>query len=120
MAAVTRARLLDLMKVQCQIFSTTYNPEGIRMGNKILRQRLRGPSLAKYYPPKGPTINTLEKEFKSLGLEVLDEEEEDRQEHLAGQVACVLLLHVICPILTFWQPETTWKGRTEEEAHCAR
>ncbi|KAI1750649.1 mitochondrial ribosomal subunit S27-domain-containing protein [Xylaria castorea] len=98
MAAVPRARLLDLMKVQCQIFSTTYNPERIRMGNKILRQRLRGPSLAKYYPAKGPTINTLEKEFRSLGLETVDEEEEDRQEHIEGQ------------------PETTWKGCTEEEA----
>ncbi|KAI0799540.1 mitochondrial ribosomal subunit S27-domain-containing protein [Xylaria sp. FL0064] len=85
MAAVPRARLLDLMKVQCQIFSTAYNPDGIRMGNKILRQRLRGPSLAKYYPPRGPTINTLEKEFRSLGLETLNEEEEDRQEHLAGR-----------------------------------
>lgn len=55
------------------------------MGNKILRQRLKGPSLAKYYPPRGPTINTLEKEFKSLQLETINEEEEDRLEHLAGQ-----------------------------------
>jgi hypothetical protein len=60
------------------------------MGNKILRQRLRGPSLQKYYPPRGPTINTLEKEFKSMGLETLNEEEEDRQEHLAGQVTRML------------------------------
>ncbi|KAI0442817.1 mitochondrial ribosomal subunit S27-domain-containing protein [Xylaria telfairii] len=103
MATVSRARLLDLMKVQCQIFSTTYNPEGIRMGNKILRQRLRGPTLAKYYPAKGPTVNTLEKEFRSLGLETLNEEEEDRQEHLEGQV-----------------PETTRKGCAEEEAGCNR
>ncbi|KAI1341897.1 mitochondrial ribosomal subunit S27-domain-containing protein [Xylariaceae sp. FL0016] len=85
MAAVPRARILDLMKVQCQIFSTTYNPDGIRMGNKILRQRLKGPTLAKYYPPVGPTVNTLQKEFKKLGLETYNEEEEDRQEHLAGR-----------------------------------
>ncbi|KAH9908210.1 mitochondrial ribosomal subunit S27-domain-containing protein [Xylariomycetidae sp. FL2044] len=84
MAAVPRARLLDLMKAQCQIFSTTYNPDRIRMGNKILRQRLRGPTLAKYYPARGPDIKTLEKEFKSLDLEVLDEDEDDRQEHLEG------------------------------------
>ncbi|KAI1165887.1 mitochondrial ribosomal subunit S27-domain-containing protein [Nemania serpens] len=90
MAAVPRARLLDLMKVQCQIFSTTFNPERIRMGNKILRQRLRGPSLEKYYPPIGPSVRTLEKEFRSMGLETINEEEEDRQEHLAGQVICVL------------------------------
>lgn len=55
------------------------------MGNKILRQRLKGPSLEKYYPPPGPTIITLEKEFRSLGLETINEEEEDRQEHLAGR-----------------------------------
>ncbi|KAI0467827.1 mitochondrial ribosomal subunit S27-domain-containing protein [Xylaria cf. heliscus] len=85
MAAVPRARLLDLMKVQCQIFSTTFNPDGIRMGNKILRQRLRGPTLAKYYPPRGPTVLTLAKEFKGMGLETLNDEEEDRQEHLAGR-----------------------------------
>ncbi|OTB14832.1 hypothetical protein K445DRAFT_318746, partial [Daldinia sp. EC12] len=69
---------------QCEVFSTTYNPDGIRMGNKILRQRLRGPTLAKYYPPKGPTIGTLERVFKRYELETINEEEEDRQEHLAG------------------------------------
>ncbi|KAI1461042.1 mitochondrial ribosomal subunit S27-domain-containing protein [Annulohypoxylon moriforme] len=84
MAAVTRARLLNLTKAQCEIFSTTYNPDGIRMGNLILRQRLRGPTLAKYYPPRGPTINTLEKAFKHLHLETINEKEEDRIEHLAG------------------------------------
>ncbi|KAI0484212.1 mitochondrial ribosomal subunit S27-domain-containing protein [Xylariaceae sp. FL0804] len=85
MAAVPRARLLDLMKVQCQIFSTTYNPDGIRMGNKILRQRLRGPSLVKYYPPRMPTLIDLQKEFKDYQLLVDNEEEDDRQEHIAGR-----------------------------------
>ncbi|KAI2473323.1 mitochondrial ribosomal subunit S27-domain-containing protein [Annulohypoxylon bovei var. microspora] len=84
MATVTRARLLNLMKAQCEVFSTTYNPNGIRMGNTILRQRLKGPSLAKYYPPRGPTINTLAKAFKGLQLETINELEEDRLEHLAG------------------------------------
>ncbi|KAI5919003.1 mitochondrial ribosomal subunit S27-domain-containing protein [Camillea tinctor] len=61
MSGVPRARMLDLMKVQCQIFATTYNPDGIRMGNKVLRQRLRGPTLAKYYPPRGPSVNDLQR-----------------------------------------------------------
>ncbi|KAK7948655.1 mitochondrial 37S ribosomal protein mS33 [Apiospora aurea] len=82
--AVPRARLLSLMKAQCEIFSTTYNPDGIRMGNKILRQRLRGPSLAKYYPPRGPSLNELLKDFKHLELEGVNEEFEDWQEHIAG------------------------------------
>ncbi|KAI0390058.1 mitochondrial ribosomal subunit S27-domain-containing protein [Xylariaceae sp. FL0594] len=87
MTAVPRARLLDLMKVQCQVFSTTYNPDGIRMGNKILRQRLRGPSLVKWYPPRGPDIRTLAKEFKQFGLETVDDVEDDRLEHVAGRRA---------------------------------
>jgi hypothetical protein len=54
-----------------------------------------------------------------MGLETLNEEEEDRQEHLAGQVIC-LLLRVAYAVLTFSQSETTRKGCTEEEAHSAR
>ncbi|KAJ1324979.1 Mitochondrial ribosomal subunit S27 [Microdochium nivale] len=84
MATVPKARLLSLMKAQCEIFSTTYNPEQIRAGNKILRQRLKGPSLVKYYPPRLPDIRTLVRDFKDLGLEVIDEAADDREEHLAG------------------------------------
>ncbi|KAK8086597.1 hypothetical protein PG994_001571 [Apiospora phragmitis] len=75
----------DQLQAQCEIFSTTYNPDGIRMGNKILRQRLRGPSLAKYYPPRGPSIRELFKQFKHLELEGENEEFEDWQEYLAGR-----------------------------------
>ncbi|CAK7217138.1 mitochondral 37S ribosomal protein S27 [Sporothrix bragantina] len=80
--SVPRARLLDLMKVQCKVFSTTFNPEGIRMGNKVLRQRLRGPALASYYPRKVVTIKDLQREFSDYTI--INEEEEDRLEHLAG------------------------------------
>ena len=72
------------MQAQCQIFSTTYNPDGIRMGNKVLRQRLRGPSLAKYYPPRGPSLNQLFKEFEHLEVEGVNELAEDREEHIAA------------------------------------
>ncbi len=71
------------------------------MGNKILRQRLRGPSLVKYYPPRGPDLNTLAKAFKPYGLEVINEEEEDRQEHLAGQVL-VRVRSLVSGQLTLW------------------
>lgn len=60
------------------------------MGNKILRQRLKGPSVAKYYPPRGPDLNTLARDFKPYNLIVINEDEEDRQEHLAGQVIAAL------------------------------
>ncbi|KAF8426575.1 mitochondrial ribosomal subunit S27-domain-containing protein [Tirmania nivea] len=48
----SRARLLELAKTSCRIFSTTFNPTGARTGNKILRQRLRGPSIVDYYPKR--------------------------------------------------------------------
>lgn len=81
--SVPRARLLDLMKVQCNVFSTTYNPEGIRMGNKILRQRLKGAALASYYPKRLVTFRDLKNTF-APELSVLDWEDVDRLEHLDG------------------------------------
>ncbi|KAF8454964.1 mitochondrial ribosomal subunit S27-domain-containing protein, partial [Terfezia claveryi] len=48
----SRARLLELAKTSCRIFSTTFNPTGARTGNKILRQRLRGPNIVDYYPKR--------------------------------------------------------------------
>ncbi|KAB5582597.1 mitochondrial ribosomal subunit S27-domain-containing protein [Coniochaeta sp. 2T2.1] len=82
--SVPRARILDLMKVRCQVFSTTYNPEGIRTGNKILRQRLRGPALASYYPRKMSTVQDMVKAFAPYELLVDREEEDDRLDHIIG------------------------------------
>ncbi|KAK5134907.1 hypothetical protein LTR08_005997 [Meristemomyces frigidus] len=81
--AVPRARILDLMKVQSRIFSTIFNPAAARLGNKILRQRLKGPSLAAYYPRRVATF----KDLKALypGHEMYDETEEDRLEHIQIQ-----------------------------------
>lgn len=70
------------MQAQCSIFSTTFNPERLRTGNKILRQRLKGPALAAYYPRKPVTIADLQKDFKRFDLETWDEYEEDRLEGL--------------------------------------
>ncbi len=53
------------------------------MGNKILRQRLRGPALASYYPRRVVTFKDLQLEF-GPELEVEDEWDEDRLEKLAG------------------------------------
>ncbi|KAJ9628628.1 hypothetical protein H2203_002530 [Taxawa tesnikishii (nom. ined.)] len=86
--AVPRSRILDLMKantfsptsLQCRIFSTTFNPEGLRMGNKVLRQRLRGPTFAAYYPRRVATFKDLQKAYPDY--ETYDDEEEDRVEHV--------------------------------------
>lgn len=54
----------------------------MRLGNKVLRQRLKGPILSAYYPRKALTIADIQKEFKRYGLETYNEDEEDRLEGL--------------------------------------
>ncbi len=101
-------------QARCELFSTTFNPEGIRTGNKILRQRLKGPALASYYPRKQITFREFQQEFKSLELEVEDEDEADRLEHIAG---CVTVpwrsLHTPQPNKS--QAENPWERSTQEE-----
>ncbi|KAK4190247.1 mitochondrial ribosomal subunit S27-domain-containing protein [Podospora australis] len=80
--SVPRARLLDLLKARCELFSTTFNPEGIRTGNKILRQRLKGPALASYYPPKLWSMRDFQDAFKDLHLLTDNEPELDRLDHI--------------------------------------
>ncbi|EFW98751.1 pumilio-family RNA-binding repeat protein [Grosmannia clavigera kw1407] len=81
--SVPRPRLLDLMKIQCKIFATTFNPEGVRMGNKVLRQRLRGSALAAYYPRRVVTFKDLQRGF-GPDLIADDELDADRLESNAG------------------------------------
>ncbi|KAA8625848.1 mitochondrial 37S ribosomal protein RSM27 [Pyrenophora tritici-repentis] len=68
------------MRVQCNVFNTTYNPERLRLGSRILHQRLKGPAVASYYPPRIGTISQLRKLYPEH--QILDEEEEDWLEHL--------------------------------------
>ncbi|KAL8944966.1 MAG: hypothetical protein Q9216_000127 [Gyalolechia sp. 2 TL-2023] len=87
--SVPKSRILDLMKhikliiiqVQCRIFSSTFNPERLRTGNKVLRERLKGPSVAAYYPRRVATFKDLKNLYPDL--ETWDDDEEDRLEHLA-------------------------------------
>ncbi|KAL1958330.1 hypothetical protein VTO42DRAFT_4647 [Malbranchea cinnamomea] len=78
--AVPRSRILDLMRVQCRIFQQNFNPEGLRLGNKVLRQRLRGPVLASWYPRKTVSFRDLQDAYKPYDLITWDEQEEDRLE----------------------------------------
>ncbi|KAH7386747.1 mitochondrial ribosomal protein-like protein of the small subunit [Phaeosphaeria sp. MPI-PUGE-AT-0046c] len=78
--AVPRQRILDLMRVQCKVFNTTYNPERLRLGSRILHQRLKGPSVASYYPPRIGTTAQLRSLYPHN--EILDDKEEDWLEHL--------------------------------------
>lgn len=65
---------------QCRIFSLNFNPQRLRLGNKILRQRLRGPALAAWYPKQEVSFRDLQNTYKPLGLTTFDEAEDDREE----------------------------------------
>jgi len=69
-----------LSQAQCRIFSLNFNPQRLRLGNKILRQRLRGPALAAWYPKKDVSFRDLQNTYKPLGLTTFDEAEDDREE----------------------------------------
>ncbi|TIA02969.1 hypothetical protein D6C83_08924 [Aureobasidium pullulans] len=68
------------METQCAIFNTTYNPSAFRTGNSVLRQRLRGPAMAAYYPRRVVRFQDLQKAYP--GFETFDDDEEDRVEHV--------------------------------------
>ncbi|KAF9424458.1 hypothetical protein BGZ94_008042 [Podila epigama] len=46
----TASKIATLNKISCSIFGAVYNPNGLRTGNKILRERLIGPTINSYYP----------------------------------------------------------------------
>jgi len=75
-----------IVQTSCSIFNTTFNPQRLRLGNKILRQRLRGPAVAAYYPPRIGTIKDLRQAYQGKGeyggWEVRDEDEEYRLEKI--------------------------------------
>lgn len=50
----------------------------------MLRERLRGPSMAAYYPRRVATFKDLERNVKKMpdAIETWDDKEEDRLEHL--------------------------------------
>jgi small subunit ribosomal protein S33 len=83
------------------------------MGNKILRQRLRGPALAAYYPPRLPNLNDLQKEFASLDLLTENEAEDDRLDHIQQLVP--FSGSSLLPHSNSTQDESSWKGSPEEE-----
>jgi hypothetical protein len=83
------------------------------MGNKILRQKLKGPAMASYYPRKVMTFRDFQREFKPMDLEIENEPELERLEHIA---ACVAPWHgrPIYPS-NISQSESPWEGSAQEE-----
>lgn len=54
------------LQLQCRIYNQLYNPLCIRTGNKILRERLRGPAMAAYYPRRMATIKDVQMMYPEL------------------------------------------------------
>lgn len=77
----TPARLAQLTQTACKIFSTVYNPTAVRSGNKILRERLVGPSVSSYYPQ--PLIHFRDIKAAVPQLKLIDTDEKERLDEIA-------------------------------------
>lgn len=108
MSQIPRTRILSLMKAQCSIFNTVFNPDQKRQGTKVLRERLKGPTLAAYYPRRVVSIKSLQAAYP--GYEMLDEAEQDRLEKVRMYVtppASFLLSLFLSPLwYPLWYPRS--------------
>ena len=99
-------------QAQCRIFSHTFNPGHLRLGNKVLRQRLRGPALVSWYPKKTVSLKDLKNEIRPLGLTTFDEDEDEREEGIQMYVACAPCLEsYILGANGFPRPEPNYEER---------
>jgi small subunit ribosomal protein S33 len=71
----TPARLAALTQLRSQIFGTTYNPTSARTGSKILKQRLRGPTMLRYYGQTLSGFAKLNSQVPNLHLPDLEEKQ---------------------------------------------
>ena len=74
-AFVAPSRVAALKQLRCSIFQTSYNPESVRTGPQYLRRRLRGPSVAAYYPASFDIPQIIR---QNKWLEMVNEQEEQR------------------------------------------
>ncbi|GJJ77211.1 small subunit ribosomal protein S33 [Entomortierella parvispora] len=82
LAIPAAGKMTFLSKLSCAIFGNVYNPQNIRTGNKILRQRLVGPTVNAYYPNvKRITLREITRMAPELNL--VDQLEKTRLEDLS-------------------------------------
>lgn len=67
-------RLQQLAKLRTEIFGTAYNPESLRTGSKVLKARLRGPSMLRYYGDRVSGWKGLNAAVPNLELKDVHEE----------------------------------------------
>lgn len=104
---MSTARLSELKQLSCKIFSTVYNPTCARTGNKILRQRLLGPTLTGYHPKPLVHFRDIQALYPQLGL--IDVDEKARLDEIArrkrrgkGAPKKGKLRHVVTSLLTYY------------------
>ncbi|KAG0749317.1 hypothetical protein G6F62_000269 [Rhizopus arrhizus] len=78
---MSTGRISQLQQLSCKIFSNVYNPTCARTGNKILRQRLLGPTLTAYNPKQIVHFRDIQALYPQLGL--IDLEEKERLDEIA-------------------------------------
>ncbi|KAM0792426.1 hypothetical protein ACM66B_005103 [Microbotryomycetes sp. NB124-2] len=76
LALPSAARLQQLVKLRTQVFGTTYNPDSLRTGSKVLKARLRGPAMLNYYGQRLSGWAGLNKAVP--GLNLIDHHENQR------------------------------------------
>jgi len=81
---VSASRHIALDAARCSVFETIHNPERVRQGTKVLRARLRGPSMIEYY---GEPISSLKQLTAGQPLALRDFHEEQRLADLAARRA---------------------------------
>ncbi|KAF2861941.1 hypothetical protein K470DRAFT_26139 [Piedraia hortae CBS 480.64] len=81
--SVPRPLILTLQQIQSKVFNTIFNPSALRLGNKILKQPLRGALLSAYYPRRVATFRELKGLYPNYDL--YDEKEETRLEDLEAR-----------------------------------
>jgi len=70
-----------LAQLTARIFNHSYNPSGVRTGNKILRQRLIGPTITNWYPKNLIKLNEITELFP--GFKLVDLQEKQRLDDIA-------------------------------------
>ncbi|KAL1920642.1 mitochondrial 37S ribosomal protein mS33 [Calcarisporiella thermophila] len=79
-SAPSPTRLAKLAELTASLFHNVYNPTGARTGNRILRERLKGPTFQKYYPPALIKFRDVKAAFPDMQL--VDIYEEQRLEEI--------------------------------------
>ncbi|KAI8374688.1 mitochondrial ribosomal subunit S27-domain-containing protein [Radiomyces spectabilis] len=81
MSSPAPARLAQLAQLSCKVFENVYNPTAVRTGNKILRQRLVGPTFTQYHPKQLVHFRDIKALFPELNL--INTEEKERLDEIA-------------------------------------